>query len=226
LSIILRRSLDFMQLHSATNGSQEHHRYTKGPVSFGPLVTLDLLRLRSHPLQELVVDTFIPNDALLVGGCDVAVEQDDGEDDVTQNGLMGKNRVIVCTGANACGKSVYIKQIAMIQYMAQVRLHLLTPILTLAPLRFRLDGEVPPSFPSVHLAHIASFVPAESATLGIVDKSNIPARLLTDSLLTLSPVFTRVQTRESVSKVIMPPLIRPCRLTPPLVALSRSSLPL
>ncbi|RDB18026.1 MutS 5 [Hypsizygus marmoreus] len=96
-----------------------------------------------HPLQEQIVDTFVPNDARIVGGAS------------TSSAFLGPdnkecNSVLLCTGANACGKSVYLKQIAMIQFMAQ----------------------------------IGCFVPAESATLGIVDK-----------------IFTRISTRESVSKV-------------------------
>ncbi|KII86749.1 hypothetical protein PLICRDRAFT_164045 [Plicaturopsis crispa FD-325 SS-3] len=87
-----------------------------------------------HPLQEQVVDAFVPNDTVCVGGVGFGssfpVEEDD--DGREQPEL---NSVIICTGANACGKSV-------------------------------------------------CFVPAESATLGVVDK-----------------IFTRVQTRESVSKV-------------------------
>ncbi|KAJ7935731.1 DNA mismatch repair protein MutS [Mycena leptocephala] len=71
------------------------------------------------------------------------------EDEAT-NEAEEWNSIVLCTGANACGKSVYLKQVALIQYMAQ----------------------------------IGCFVPAESATLGIVDK-----------------IFTRISTRESVSKV-------------------------
>ncbi|KAF8895319.1 DNA mismatch repair protein MutS [Infundibulicybe gibba] len=99
---------------------------------------IHILRGR-HPLQEQVVDTFVPNDAHVVGGTGIG-------------GKSGKNShsVVLCTGANACGKSVYLKQIALIQYMAQ----------------------------------IGCFVPAESATLGITDK-----------------IFTRISTRESVSRV-------------------------
>ncbi|KAJ7505221.1 muts domain V-domain-containing protein [Mycena galericulata] len=100
-----------------------------------------------HPLQEQVVDTFVPNDAHLAGGSgnrSVLVG------DEATNEAEEWNSVVLCTGANACGKSVYLKQVALIQYMAQ----------------------------------IGCFVPAESATLGIVDK-----------------IFTRISTRESVSKV-------------------------
>ncbi|KAI9443370.1 muts domain V-domain-containing protein [Lactarius indigo] len=106
-----------------------------------------------HPLQEQTVDTFVPNDVFLIGGAGIESYADihGEEDDLMSEGSTPGNSVLVCTGANACGKSVYLKQIALIQLMAQV-------------------------------GHC--FVPAESATLGIVDK-----------------VFTRVQTRESVSKV-------------------------
>ncbi|KAF8158870.1 muts domain V-domain-containing protein [Mycena galopus ATCC 62051] len=97
-----------------------------------------------HPLQEQVVDTFVPNDAHLAGGSgnrSVLVG------DEATNEVEEWNSIVLCTGANACGKSVYLKQVALIQYMAQL-------------------------------------LPAESATLGIVDK-----------------IFTRISTRESVSKV-------------------------
>ncbi|KAJ7134704.1 DNA mismatch repair protein MutS [Mycena epipterygia] len=100
-----------------------------------------------HPLQEQVVDTFVPNDAHLAGGSgnrSVLVG------DEATNEAEEWNSMVLCTGANACGKSVYLKQVALIQYMAQ----------------------------------IGCFVPAESATLGLVDK-----------------IFTRISTRESVSKV-------------------------
>ncbi|EIN12874.1 hypothetical protein PUNSTDRAFT_111245 [Punctularia strigosozonata HHB-11173 SS5] len=101
-----------------------------------------------HPLQEQVVDTFVPNDVTITGGAGLGVLQGlPVEDDDVPLG----NSVVICTGANACGKSVYLKQTAVIQFMAQM---------------------------------MCSFVPAESATLGIVDK-----------------IFTRIQTTESVSKV-------------------------
>ncbi|KAH7919581.1 hypothetical protein BV22DRAFT_1108014 [Leucogyrophana mollusca] len=94
-----------------------------------------------HPLQEQVADTFVSNDSRLVGGVGIGTYfERDEEYESSQMGLW--NSVVLCTGANACGKSVYLKQVALIQYMAQ------------------------------------------AATLGIVDK-----------------IFTRIQTRESVSKV-------------------------
>ncbi|KAJ3854057.1 DNA mismatch repair protein MutS [Lentinula lateritia] len=112
---------------------------------------IDIVQGR-HPLQELVVDTFVPNDARITGGDGYfSIFTNTSEVDTLLEANHSKlNTVLLCTGANACGKSVYLKQIALIQYMAQ----------------------------------IGCFVPAEAATLGIVDK-----------------IFTRISTRESVSKV-------------------------
>ncbi|KAI0688883.1 DNA mismatch repair protein MutS [Earliella scabrosa] len=97
-----------------------------------------------HPLQELAVSTFVPNDTYLIGGAGIGatLERDD-EDENDDSQVHIRNSIMVCTGANACGKSVYLKQIAIIQYMAQ--------------------------FPRSELR--PSFVPAERATLGVVDKS-------------------------------------------------------
>ncbi|KIK91641.1 hypothetical protein PAXRUDRAFT_796689 [Paxillus rubicundulus Ve08.2h10] len=105
-----------------------------------------------HPLQEQIVDAFVPNDARLVSGMGLGQSSENDSSSDADDETATWSSVVLCTGANACGKSVYLKQVALIQYMAQ-----------LSP---------------------SSFVPAESATLGIVDK-----------------IFTRIQTRESVSKV-------------------------
>ncbi|KAL1760365.1 DNA mismatch repair protein MutS [Schizophyllum commune] len=91
-----------------------------------------------HPLQEQVVDTFVANDTRLAGGLGAHVQMDSDDGDEETDGGREKTEfvkpVALCTGANACGKSV--------------------------------------------------FVPADSATLGLVDK-----------------IFTRISTRDSVSKV-------------------------
>ncbi|KAL7959046.1 muts domain V domain-containing protein [Trichoderma compactum] len=86
-----------------------------------------------HPLQELLAPSFIPNDCFIGDG----------------NTAPGRRvQALVLTGPNQSGKSVYIKQVAAI----------------------------------VYLAHIGSFVPADKAVIGTVDK-----------------ILTRISSRESVS---------------------------
>ncbi len=95
-----------------------------------PIVTEDnVLEIHQgrHPLLEQCADILIPNDT------ELNIEK----------------RLILLTGANSSGKSVYLKQVALIVYMA----------------------------------HIGSFVPAQSARIGLTDK-----------------ILTRIATRESVSK--------------------------
>lgn len=107
------------------------------------------------------------NDTLLIGG------HDDGDTETqgitmpseaaqtgdatsatapaTSDGELGKGpSLLIMTGPNYSGKSVYLKQVALIVYMA----------------------------------HVGSFIPAESAIIGLTDK-----------------ILTRISTRESVSKV-------------------------
>ncbi|XP_056173491.1 DNA mismatch repair protein MSH5 isoform X3 [Syzygium oleosum] len=67
-----------------------------------------------HVLQEMTVDTFIPNDTK----------------------FFNDGRINIITGPNYSGKSIYVKQVALI----------------------------------VFLSHIGSFVPAESATVGLTDR--------------------------------------------------------
>jgi DNA mismatch repair protein MSH5 len=109
----------------------------------------------SHILQELTVSSFVPNDTTLVGGS--------GDNGTSRDGLHRYSSTerhaytheicastLIMTGPNYSGKSVYLKQVAIIVYMA----------------------------------HIGSFVPAESARIGITDK-----------------ILSRVATRESVSRI-------------------------
>ncbi|KAG2235169.1 hypothetical protein INT48_003513 [Thamnidium elegans] len=162
-----------------------------------PTMTMDdslIITQGRHPLQELCVDVFIPNDTYLQGGKGFISKKSDKlssfyqsecltqlEDQLasgskgpttlakesnvtlgpateqvpvernteTQTETQDINSVQIVTGANFSGKSVYLKQIALIVYMA----------------------------------HIGSYVPAEKAIIGITDK-----------------LFTRIQTSETVSK--------------------------
>ncbi|KAG8888308.1 MutS protein msh5 [Tulasnella sp. 332] len=107
-----------------------------------------------HPLQELCVDTFVPNNLHIFGGlgtnavyCSAGSDTEEFQEENSQR--IKKRSVVICTGPNACGKSVYLKQNALIPLMAQ----------------------------------IGCFVPADAATIGIVDR-----------------IFTRIETHESVGK--------------------------
>ncbi|XP_077300745.1 mutS protein homolog 5-like [Arctopsyche grandis] len=80
-----------------------------------------------HPLQELCADYYVPNDT---------------------HSDVNKNLISLLTGPNSCGKSIYLKQVALVVYMA----------------------------------HIGCFVPAEVATIGLIDQ-----------------IYTRIQTVEDVS---------------------------
>ncbi|CAO3656862.1 unnamed protein product [Mucor fragilis] len=117
--------------------------------------SLDIVKGR-HPLQELSVETFIPNHTHLRGGqgfkSQLANAQYSSIFDSLRNAAASSSRlnsssrnrsldddtnsIQIVTGANFSGKSVYLKQVALITYMA----------------------------------HVGSFVPAERATIGITDK--------------------------------------------------------
>ncbi|KAI4754544.1 hypothetical protein E4T52_13305 [Aureobasidium sp. EXF-3400] len=77
-----------------------------------------------HILQEKVVPNFIPNDTLLAGGeGDSAIKQHEGSSVVpqyhTEDGSVVPSMILV-TGPNFSGKSVYLKQVAIIVFMAHV----------------------------------------------------------------------------------------------------------
>lgn len=114
-----------------------------------------------HILQELTVPSFVPNDTFLVGGAGNDASPGPRMDNLrldrpqrqqlinVDNDFDNGASMVVLTGPNYSGKSVYLKQVAIIVFMA----------------------------------HVGSFVPAESATIGITDK-----------------ILSRVSTRESVSR--------------------------
>ena len=77
-----------------------------------------------HPLQELTVPAYIANSCFLVGGRDDEV---DGEDLISppQNSAAAEEdtespSMLIMTGPNYSGKSVYLKQNALIVYMAHI----------------------------------------------------------------------------------------------------------
>ncbi|KAF5385688.1 hypothetical protein D9757_005471 [Collybiopsis confluens] len=157
-----------------------------------------------HPLQEMVIDTFVPNDTRITGGdgrFSMFANSSDTDTDtrLDENSLALWNSILLCTGANACGKvrkaflflldamtknsnaEECVPQadrtdpvhgpgsIEYLHFKLRVEIHRLV-------FHPRLDG-------ILHLQAIfrieysylgpSSFVPAESASLGIVDKSNV-----------------------------------------------------
>ena len=75
-----------------------------------------------HPLQELTVPSYVPNDCFIVGG------KGDGRDEAQQDSQYPDSvqdsietpSMIIMTGPNYSGKSVYLKQNALIVYMAHI----------------------------------------------------------------------------------------------------------
>ena len=61
-------------------------------------------------MQEQCVETFVANDIGMVNSDN---DDEDGEGN-------GGSKVIVMTGPNACGKSVYLKQIGIIAFLAHL----------------------------------------------------------------------------------------------------------
>jgi DNA mismatch repair protein MSH5 len=72
----------------------------------------------SHIIQEMTVSSFVPNDTELVGG--------PGESDSHHNTVSSHDSakdiasMLILTGPNYSGKSVYLKQVALIVFMAHV----------------------------------------------------------------------------------------------------------
>ncbi|MCJ1249396.1 MutS protein msh5 [Trapelia coarctata] len=85
-----------------------------------------------HLLQEQVVPSYVANDCLLVGGSPAALEQANprdgtelGEDSSRQASVSTQEApegpsLLLLTGPNFSGKSVYLKQVALIVYMAHI----------------------------------------------------------------------------------------------------------
>ena len=107
-----------------------------------------------HILQEMTIASFVTNDTYLVGGSSEDRAQsrtnvppsNHFDDDGAEDGPS----MLLLTGPNYSGKSVYSKQVAL----------------------------------TVFMAHVGSFVPADSATIGLTDK-----------------ILTRISTCETVSKI-------------------------
>ncbi|KAL5002701.1 muts domain V-domain-containing protein [Aspergillus recurvatus] len=89
-----------------------------------------------HLLQELNVSSYVPNDSFLVGGRLEAKTRDHSQHAPEALRIGSNQSMLLLTGPNYLGKSVYMKQVALIVYLTQT----------------------------------GSFIPAESAETGVVDK--------------------------------------------------------
>ncbi|KAG9319483.1 hypothetical protein KVV02_002732 [Mortierella alpina] len=114
-----------------------------------------------HPLQELVVNSFVANNTAIGDNADRHADVDNDAEEATAGRGRSQSRhledevendIFILSGANSSGKSVYLKQVALITFMA----------------------------------HIGSFVPADSAVVGLTDK-----------------ILTRMQTRETIQSAFM-----------------------
>ncbi|KAL4905989.1 hypothetical protein BDW74DRAFT_184936 [Aspergillus multicolor] len=89
-----------------------------------------------HLLQEMIVSSYVPNDTFLVGGR-LEEQMADHSQYAPEALRTGSSpSMLLLTGPNYSGKSVYMKQVALIVYLSQT----------------------------------GSFIPAESAEIGVVDK--------------------------------------------------------
>lgn len=85
-----------------------------------PIMTKDnVLHIEGgrHPLQELVVPSFIANDCHMTGGSERINEEVDESDSVAGQDFPS---TLILTGPNHSGKSVYLKQVALIVYLAHI----------------------------------------------------------------------------------------------------------
>ncbi|EAW22755.1 MutS family protein MSH5 [Aspergillus fischeri NRRL 181] len=82
------------------------------------MVEEKMIRIKGgrHILQELTVPSYVPNDTFLVGG------SSETESRVSQKVLENLHgpSMLILTGPNYSGKSVYMKQVALNVYLAQV----------------------------------------------------------------------------------------------------------
>lgn len=122
-----------------------------------------MLIINRHPLYELSNHNFVPNGVCLTGesaskdaSVEVSTSPDDSSDLYANTGLSqsDKARVLIMTGPNYSGKSVFLKQTALIVYMAHIGWY---------SLKWKLMTDF-------IWTDRYSFVPATTATIGLTDK--------------------------------------------------------
>ncbi|PYI25587.1 DNA mismatch repair protein Msh5 [Aspergillus indologenus CBS 114.80] len=90
------------------------------------MVPENIIKIRGgrHILQELTVSSYVPNDTYLVGG-DPSDCPAISSSQTCQDNSEGMNEehgpsMLLLTGPNYSGKSVYMKQVALVAYLAQI----------------------------------------------------------------------------------------------------------
>ena len=124
-------------------------RWSVSHLPCAPCVKWRLVDSVRHPLQELTVAAYVPNDICLVGGSGSLnsieprrLQASNGQETKGNSWTAAYSEAIegcsmlIMTGPNYSGKSVYLKQVALIVYMA----------------------------------HVGCFVPADFATIGLTDR--------------------------------------------------------
>lgn len=111
---------DLDSLVALALGAQKYH-FTAPQMTKSNVIRIEGAR---HPLQQLTVSAYIANDCSIAGG--VGDQEDiDGNDNSSRNtgGIqpsIEQPSMLIMTGPNYSGKSVYLKQNALIVYMAHI----------------------------------------------------------------------------------------------------------
>ena len=72
-----------------------------------------------HPLQELNVSSYVRNDTLIAGSSEDGMNVDESTQPCHDSVARGP-KMLIMTGPNYSGKSVYLKQVAVTVYMAHI----------------------------------------------------------------------------------------------------------
>jgi DNA mismatch repair protein MSH5 len=114
--VILSASELFGELDSLLALALAAEKYNWAAPTVTTSNVIDIVAGR-HPLQELLVPSYIPNDCALAGGCGTGGLYE-GSTSVADATRGSAPSMLILTGPNNSGKSVYMKQIALIVYLA------------------------------------------------------------------------------------------------------------
>ncbi|RDW76499.1 MutS family protein MSH5 [Aspergillus mulundensis] len=145
-------SSDLLQPGPPEDGGGQSNQDQRRPVREYTKQALLVLTLPSHLLQEMTVSSYVPNDTFLVGGRLEEQTTDHSQHAPEALRTGSSPSMLLLTGPNYSGKSVYMKQVRSSTCCVKALTN--RPEVALI----------------VYLAQTGSFVPAESAEIGVVDK--------------------------------------------------------